>query len=285
MASLLFYNKPVALNKTIHKDVKISTGSNNFSFAAETNSVILAGVEFTQAAKEYPIVFAKAGDGMVPVALLGLRNEENLFLTKEGVWEAKYVPAFIRRYPFVLAESKEPGQRMVCIDESYSGFEDKEGEPLFQADGEPAPILQQAIEFLEEYQKQYIRTERFIQRLQENDLLMPLNAKIDMVDGQQFALTGLLAVDEQKLLALSDEKALELFKSGELAWVYCHLMSMGNMAALVDRIAKLDTPETTEGASDDASVAEKKAKKMKEIQARKLKETQAKKAKESQGKK
>jgi len=71
---------------------------------------------------------------------------------------------------------------------------------------------------------------------------MTLNAKIDMADGQEFALTGLLAVDEKKLLQLSDEQALELFKSGELAWVYCHLMSLGNISSLVNRMAKNSKP-------------------------------------------
>ena len=76
MADLLFYENPVALNKVTHKDTKIKPLANDFGFARNTNSVILAGVEFSEAAKEYPIVFAQAGESIVPVALLGLRNEE-----------------------------------------------------------------------------------------------------------------------------------------------------------------------------------------------------------------
>ncbi len=238
MTSLLFYDKPVALNKAAHQDLKLKP-TTNFGFARNTNSVILAGVEFTEAAKEYPIVFAQAGDNLLPVALLGLKTESNLFVDDAGVWDARYVPAFVRRYPFVLSDGKEQGQRMVCIDESYEGFNDSEGEPLF-ADGEQTPMLSKAIEFLEEYQRQYLRTERFTQRIRDNDLLMSLNAKIDMRDGQQFSLTGLLAIDEKKLLQLPDDKALEFFKSGELAWVYCHLMSIGNLAAMIDRVKAPD---------------------------------------------
>ncbi|MGB0693414.1 MAG: SapC family protein, partial [Pseudomonadales bacterium] len=77
MANLLFYQNPVPLNKNDHKDKKISSSGRNFEFAGKTNSVILAGVEFSEASKEYPIVFAQAGDNIIPVALLGLRNEEN----------------------------------------------------------------------------------------------------------------------------------------------------------------------------------------------------------------
>ncbi|MFP6807929.1 MAG: SapC family protein [Pseudomonadales bacterium] len=245
MANLLFYENPVALNKVDHKDTKIKPMVNNFKFAANTNSVILAGVEFTEAAKEYPIVFTRSADIVVPVALLGLRNEENLFVAEDGTWGGTYVPAFIRRYPFVLAETGESDQRVVCIDEGYYGFSKEEGEPLFEND-EPTKILQQALDFLDEYQKQYQRTERFLKRLQDMDLLKSLDAKIDMADGAQFSLTGLLAVDEQKLLALSDENALELFRSGELAWVYCHLMSLGSMGGMVKRIAILNETKLNE---------------------------------------
>ena len=250
MANLLFYDNPVALNKVTHKDTRIKPMVNNFGFAAKTNSVILAGVEFTEAAKEYPIVFTSSGESVIPVALLGLRNAENLFVAEDGSWDAKYIPAFVRRYPFVLAETGDEGQRVVCIDEDFSGFSSDEGEPLFEND-EATPILQQALDFLDEYQKQYMRTETFVQRLKDNDLLMSLNAKIDMADGAQFALSGLLAVDEKKLLQLADDKALEFFKSGELAWVYCHLMSLGSMGRMVERISRL-----TEAEGDSESEAE-----------------------------
>lgn len=274
MSNLLFYKNPVALSKESHKNTRIkarnntrnNTRGNNFTFAGHTNSVILAGVEFTEAAKEYPIVFAKAGEGagdnadannadannavanIVPVALLGLRAEENLFITQDGNWDARYIPAFVRRYPFILAESglaesgsAEPGQtgqRIVCIDESFPGFSESEGDPLFE-NGQPTALLKQAMDFLEEYQRQYVRTEAFVKRLVSNDLLKTLNAQVDLVDGKQFGLTGLMVVDEAKLLQMGDDEALAFFKSGELAWVYCHLMSLGCMSILLDRLALL----------------------------------------------
>jgi hypothetical protein len=237
MASLLFYSKPVALNKEAHKGYKIQPNDGDYSFAKSTNSVVLAGIEFAEAAKEYPIVFAKVGeDKVVPVALLGLRNEENLFVDEKGKWDADYVPAFVRRYPFVLAQVGEGNDLTVCVDEDYKGFQKRKGEALFNKAGEQQPILDQAVKFLGEYQNQYQRTEAAIKRLQDNDLLMELSAKVNMNDGQEFGLTGFLVVDEKKLLGLEDEKALELFKSGELAWVYSHLVSLSNLSKLVNRV-------------------------------------------------
>jgi len=259
MTNLLFYDKPVALNKIAHKDLRINSAADSFGFARKTNSVILAGVEFSEAAKEYPIVFAQANDHIVPVALLGLRNEENLYVNADGHWDARYIPAFVRRYPFVLAETGDTGQRAVCIDEGYPGFDLRQGEPLFDA-GEPTPVLTQAMNFLEEYQRQYLRTETFIQRLQGNDLLKALNAKVDLVSGEQFNLSGLLVVDEKKLLELIDTKALELFRSGELAWIYCHLMSLGCMTAMIDRVAKVVNGEALAGSAPAATDTSKSAK-------------------------
>ena len=236
MTDLLFYDKPVALNKVAHKDLRMKAVAGDFGFARATNSVILAAVEFSEAAKEYPIVFAKVGEGVAPVALLGVRDAENLFVADDGSWSARYIPAFVRRYPFVLAETGNTDQRVVCIDEGFPGFSHDEGEPLF-VDDEPTPTLQQAMNFLEDYQTQYLRTEVFLKRLAAHDLLVALNARVDLNDGQQFGLAGLLVVDEEKLLALDDTVALELFKSGELAWIYCHLMSLGCLSTMVDRIA------------------------------------------------
>ena len=169
-----------------------------------------------------------------------------------GQLDTRYIPAFVRRYPFVLAEAGDSGQSVVCVDEGYLGFNQADGELLFNEQGEPTPVLKQAIDFLEEYQRQYVRTEAFVKRLQDNDLLMALNAKVDVKGGQQFALTGLLAVDEKKLLALSDEQALELYRSGELAWIYCHLMSLGTMGSMVDRVAKR-LPQTEPDSSGEVT--------------------------------
>ncbi len=236
MATLLFYRKPVALNKAAHKEVKIKGNGGSFAFAAKTNSVILAGLEFTEAAKEYPIVFAAAGDKMVPVALLGLRNEENLLVDGEGKWDARYIPAFVRRYPFVLASAGEGKEMTVCIDEEFEGFNKEEGEPLFTSEGGNTPFLDGAIKFLTQYQQQYARTEQFAAHLKGLDLLVNLTAKVEMKDGRQFALNGLYVVDEKKLLGLDDDAALKLYRSGELAWVYSHLLSLGNLGRLVERV-------------------------------------------------
>lgn len=240
MSDAVYYEKPVLLNRDKHRRRKVGP-STSFAFASKANSLYLAGVEFNEACKEYAIVFTRVGAGaIVPVAMLGLRARENLFVDDAGSWSATYVPAFVRRYPFVLAQLQ--GEQMgVCIDEAFAGLSDTgkegEGEALFDAQGNNTPFLQNALDFLNRYQAEYLRTEAFCQRLQQAGLLMEMNAKADLVDGRSFTVNGLMIVDEQKLLALPDAVALSLFRSGELHWISMHLMSLTNMQRLVDRMA------------------------------------------------
>ncbi|MBF0095724.1 MAG: SapC family protein [Magnetococcales bacterium] len=238
MKQLLFYEQPVALNKERHRALKIDNKGANYSFAQATNSVIITGMEFVHVAKEYPIVFAKAGDRTIPLAMLGLRNDENLYIDGNGQWDARYIPAFVRRYPFVLADSGD-GNLAVCIDETFAGFNSESGTPLFNEDGEQAPLLENAIRFLKEYQGQNQRTEIFVNRLKEMELLTELTARAELAGGVKFSMGGLLVVDEKKLMELPQEKALELFRSGELGWIYAHLLSLSNMNRLAELLSKL----------------------------------------------
>ena len=251
MAAVIFYEKPVLLNREAHKAQKIALSS-SFAFAKKANSLYLAGVEFAEACKEYPIVFTYvAGRKIVPVAMLGLREGENLFVSAKGAWSAKYVPAFVRRYPFVLSEL--PGQQMaVCIDEGYAGLNEKEGEALFDSHGNNTPFLQTALDFLNRYQVEYLRTDRFCQRLHELGLLTAMNAKADLFDGTSHSVNGLMVVDERKLQQLTDKQALEVFRAGELSWIYAHLVSLPNLNLLVDKLA--DTMRA-DGGPDAAAIS------------------------------
>lgn len=237
MSDAMYYEKPVLLNRDTHRRRKVLPAS-SFAFARKANSLYLAGVEFNEACKEYAIVFTRAASGKtVPVAMLGLRGHENLYVDGDARWDATYIPAFVRRYPFVLAEL--PGQALgVCIDEAFAGLNDAAGEPLFDAQGNNTPFLQNALDFLNQYQQEYLRTESFCQRLEEAGLLMEMNARADLLDGRSFTVNGLMVVDEKKLLALPDATVLRLFRSGELHLVAMHLMSLSNMQTLVNRMAQ-----------------------------------------------
>ena len=157
MSNEMYYEKPVLLNRDTHRDRKVKPSA-SFAFARKANSLYLAGVEFPEACKEYAIVFnLGANRKIVPVAMLGLRSRENLYVDAQDRWTASYIPAFVRRYPFVLAEL--PGQNLgACIDEAFAGLNRREGEALFDAAGNNTPFLQNALDFLGQYQQEYLRT-------------------------------------------------------------------------------------------------------------------------------
>jgi len=237
MSDGVYYEKPALLDRAKHKRLRVRTSA-SFAFARKANSVYLAGVEFNEAMKEYAVVFTRAANGkVVPVAMLGLRSRENLFVDDDDHWTADYIPAFVRRYPFVLAQLG--GEQMgVCIDEAYGGFNTKDGEALFDDKGGNTPFLANAVSFLEDYQREFARTEQFCQRLAHFGLLKEMNAKAHLKDGRSFVVSNLLVVDEPKLMTLPDAVALSLFRSGELHLVSMHLASLSNMQRLADRISQ-----------------------------------------------
>ena len=239
MADLLFYQKLVALNKDQHRLHFLKLDS--LDFAARTQSILLTSSEFGEACKEYPILFVKGADAsMVPVALLGFRQNENLYVDANGKWNARYIPAYVRRYPFIFSET-DTEQFVLCIDEACTGWNITEGgNPLFDEFGAASPFLNNMIQFMQNYQGDFLRTQAFVTHLQKLDLLKESNAKIVLNSGGEFILNGLWVVDEAKLLALDDAKLLELIRSGELGLIYAHLISLSNLNYHVSLEAKID---------------------------------------------
>jgi hypothetical protein len=233
---LLIYESVVPLVFASHRHSSVEIGG-NFAFSGKVNSVPLTAIEFREAASEYPIVFAGNQESVLPAVILGLREDENLYLSSEGKWDARYIPAFVRRYPFVFAKSDDGERFNLCIDEQFSGFNgDGRGERLFTDDGKPSPYVENILKFLQEYQVQFLRTERFCKKLLELDLLEPMQAQVELNSGARYSLSGFTAVSREKLRELPGDKLAELAKTDELELIYLHLHSMRNFSALRDRL-------------------------------------------------
>lgn len=234
----LFYKKVVPLSKERHKQLYLEPVP-GYGFAADTNSLYIAAVEFPKAAAEFPIVFGKDTAGVVfPLALLGLKRNQNLFVNAKGEWQGRYIPAYARRYPFILASpGGKNAQYAVCIDESYPGFNTaKEGQPLFDAKGQETKVLKQALDFLKEYQAHSQLTTEFCKNLVELDLLEPVQANVAMKSGEKYAIGGFQCVSRKKLKALAPKKLQDLVKSDQMELIYDHLYSLNNVTSLIARI-------------------------------------------------
>jgi hypothetical protein len=246
VAEVLFYERPVPLNRTEHKDLRIKPIP-NLKFAGSVHSVPLTGVEFPSAARDLPILFggvtaADAG----PMVLLGLRQNENLYVNDAGQWEANvYIPAFVRRYPFVLAEKPvgaEGDDFTVFLDEAYDGFGTVEGERLFKEDGSETELLANAVKFLGEFQSHITRTQWFMEQLRKHDLLEPRNIRLER-GGQSINLNGLFVVNEDKLRQLDEKTTHEFLREGVFGWIYAHLLSLNNIDRVSQRLSQREQAE------------------------------------------
>jgi hypothetical protein len=242
--SFAFYKKVVALSSEDHRNLKFASDEADFSFAHDTTAVLLAGVEFAEAAREYPIVFIQGTDKqMRPAALLGIRTNENLFVNDDGKWDTPYIPAFVRRYPFVMATGETQGQFVVCVDESCPALGVDRGDLLINADGKLEPRMNEVMQFLQNFQQEFERTEQIVKQLDELGLLIQQSARFDTNAGVSFQLNDFYLIDEAKFNQLTDDQVLQLFRSGALGLAYLHLASLSNLRKLLDRVTARTAPQ------------------------------------------
>ena len=149
---LLFYDTAVPVSSQRHLGLSVKAGG-DYGFARKAHSVPLTAVEIARAAAEYAVVFAGEGEALMPVVILGMEARHNLFVKAGGAWDGAYVPAFVRRYPFVFAASEDGKTFTLCIDESFSGCNrEGRGEQLFDTTGERTQYLEGVLNFVKEYQ-------------------------------------------------------------------------------------------------------------------------------------
>jgi hypothetical protein len=234
---LLFYDLVTPIAKTRHATWSV-VPSDNFSFASGVNSVPLTTTEFNNAAGEFPIVFSTEGEVVLPVAVLGLDKDRSAFVRDNGTWSGTYVPAFVRRYPFVFSASEDGETFTLCIDEGYTGFDrkGKKGERLFDDGGERTGYLDRVLEFVNAYQTEHNRSRLFGSILKDLDLLETSEAKITLPDNSQRSLTGFQVVSREKVKALGADKIVELLGNDALELIFLHLHSLRNFDKLLKRV-------------------------------------------------
>lgn len=188
------------------------------------------------AARHYPIVFVGEGENLRPILLMGLEIGHNDYVGKDGVWKRDtYLPAFVRRYPFVLADTGGKGKELtVCFDAAFPGWNEDEGRELFTADGKNSTFLDEMLQFMNGFNVEMERTAAFMRELGRLNLLEKRSADIRSAGGATFKVQDILVVDEGALSKLSGADLESLNKAGFLGWIFAHLMSLGNLNALFD---------------------------------------------------
>jgi hypothetical protein len=251
---LLIYETAVPVSVSKHRHHSVETGI-TYAFSSEMNSVPLVTAEFPAAAREYPIVFVQVGEAVIPAIVLGMRGKENLFLDEAGAWQAKYIPAFIRSYPFIFGSTDHGKTIVLCIDEAFAGLnQEGRGQRMFSDDGKQTPYLDKVLKLLQTYQVEFRRSQLFCQKLKERELLEPMWAQVGMPSGGRFSMAGFMAVDRKKLKALPADVLGEMAKSGELELIYLHLQSIYNFYGVRDRMAEAQVAK--QGSAAEPPVAQ-----------------------------
>lgn len=233
----LFYKDPVLLRHEAHRHNALKPAG-GFGFSAAANAVPLVVAEFAHAVRHYPIVFTDAARPSA-LAVLGLKENQNLFIAGNGAWRnGTYIPAYLRRYPFIVTDFGDRGGPLLAIDAASDRFTEIGGaadaEPLFDDRGGPSPVTAQAMAFCHAFHQDHLRDEGFGKALLDHGLLVQRHAAMQFPDNSRYTLNGFRVVDAEKFLALSDpDLLLDWHRRGWLAAINLHLASMNNWEALL----------------------------------------------------
>jgi len=239
---LPLYKQPEPLNATQHKGKGLRFMDRPFDFLRAAHFVPVTLGEFGAASGRYPIIFL--GDNRTPVATMGLREGDNLFVDDQGRFEPwTYLPAYVRRYPFVSAVHGDAGgdRFTVCIDAGSDLISDQPNEPFFDEKGEPTDYTQRAIDFVRRFEADVANTNQFVAKMKELDLFDQQTANWTPRDaqgnpqGEPQSVATYWAISGQKLRELPAEKLVELRDNTYLGAIYAHMLSLPHWDTLIQR--------------------------------------------------
>lgn len=239
---LMIYDNIQPLSSDTHRNWSVFI--EDYSFVSHMISSPVLATEIPFAAGEFPIVFSatqREGE-YIPLALMGIKEGQNLMLDENGKFTTRYIPAFIRRYPFVLGGDKSADAMALCIDADSKTIvrDGSKGRRLFEENGEQTQHLKEVVEFLKDYHYRAEMTKMFCSRLHELDLLEPMQANITLKGEAEtnFNLTGFFVVKREKLKTLSDADVLDFFKKDGLELIYAHIQSLSVFNNLIKKMSE-----------------------------------------------
>jgi len=223
----LFYKDLVPLSSVDHADFR-ARPLDSAEFLVGQHAIPLTSDEFVSACRFFPIVFS-AGDNPVPLALMGLNEGINTFVDDEGkLVNPVYVPAYIRRYPFLLAKLQPNSDELSLCFDPTSGALGKfdEGDVLF-VDGQPSDQVKAVLEFCKNFEEAGQRTGMFMEELKKADLLMDGEVSIQQEGNDKpYVYRGFQMVDENMLRELRGDVLRKLMQNGILGLIFAHLFSL-----------------------------------------------------------
>ncbi len=237
--NVLFYKNPQPINPEQHAGLGVKQIDQPYGFLRDAHAVPVTVTEFGMASVSYPIIFV--GEEFTPVAVMGVRAGENLFVREDGQLDPDYyIPAFVRRYPFVFANDDQSDRLLLCIDRDAPMVSNQPEVPLFE-NGQPSAFTQNAIEFCQEFERQRRSTTEFSTLIKGMGLFEEKSVNFQPRDpqgnpvGEQQKIADYWAIDENKLNALSEQQFNELRANGALGAIYAHMISLLNWQRIIGR--------------------------------------------------
>lgn len=233
----LFYTELEPLNSNVHGNAKVRQ-LDNLPELATAHAIPVTIEEFALAQRFYPIIFS-LGDDPVPLALLGLNEGANTYFDENGKLRdpSVYVPAYLRRYPFLLAKLRpDTDELSLCFDPTSGVIgDDVEGTPLFDGD-QPSETTQNILAFCEQFETSGQRTQMFMAELKKANLLMDGEVAIQAEGSEQpFVYRGFQMVDEEKLRELRGDELRKMNQNGMLPLIFAHLLSLSQIREIFAR--------------------------------------------------
>ncbi|MBU6268916.1 MAG: SapC family protein [Sphingomonadales bacterium] len=232
----LFYKDLLPLNSRDHATWK-SRSTDSAPWLIGQHAIPLTVEEFPQAQRNFPIVFS-TGDETVPLALMGLNEGVNVFVGDDGkLTEQVYVPAYARRYPFLLARLTPDAQELsLCFDPTTDLVgELEDGNALFDGD-QASETTKAMLQFCEQFEEAGMRTAAFVAELNKHDLLLEGEVAIQQ-DGLEapFIYRGFKMVNQEKLREVRGDVLRGWNQSGLLPLLMAHLFSLELMREIFAR--------------------------------------------------
>ncbi len=237
----LFYGSLAPISTQFHADFGLKQRE-NLGFTKVTHAIPVTVDEFAVVQRHYPIVFG-LGESPAPLALVGLQEGQNLYLDADGQWApGQYVPAFVRRYPFMLARlTPESEDLSLCFDDSSgligAGYPDK----LFNG-SEPSDMTKNILAFCEQFEQAVFRTRNFMDELAKLDLLMDGEVTIQREGVTEPSVyRGFRMIAEDKLQNIRGDQARKMVNTGMMGLAYAHLFSLSLISGLFERQVAANT--------------------------------------------
>jgi len=240
----MFYKQPEPLAAERHGNLGVKRIDQPFGFLKEAHAVPVTVSEFGMGAGSFPLIFV--GQEKTPVAVMGIRQNQNLYVGEDGQPDPDvYLPAFVRRYPFVFASDNQSDRLLLCVDRAAPMVSDQPDVPFFQGQ-EPSQFTNDAIEFCKEFERQRRATVEFTKLVESLDLFETKSVAFTPRDGQgntgeQQKIADYWAISEEKLNALPPEQYMQLRDNGAIGAVYAHMVSLLNWPRVIQRAFRTPT--------------------------------------------